>query len=32
MARFIAAASDPKSDAGDLMKYYLEIERRRGVV
>jgi hypothetical protein len=32
MARFIAAASDPKSDAGDLMKYYLEVERRRGVV
>jgi hypothetical protein len=32
MARFIAAASDPKSDATDLMKYYLEIERRRGVI
>jgi hypothetical protein len=32
MARFIAAASDPKSDPGDLMKYYLEVERRRGVV
>jgi len=32
MARFIAAASDPKSDADDLMKYYLEVERRRGVV
>ncbi|MEO8878216.1 MAG: hypothetical protein ABI461_21665 [Polyangiaceae bacterium] len=32
MARFIAAASDPKSDASDLLKYYLEIERRRGVV
>ncbi|HEX7664384.1 MAG TPA: hypothetical protein VF407_07740, partial [Polyangiaceae bacterium] len=32
VARFIASISNPKSDVADLLAYYREVERRKGIV
>ncbi|MEO9141633.1 MAG: hypothetical protein ABI332_05130 [Polyangiaceae bacterium] len=32
VARFIASISNPKADAADLLAYYREVERRKGIV